>query len=286
MTPRHPWLGRFVPAFDSLVAASELEQDAPDDSLVWRVPAFTWAPGTAKHGPKGSGRLMPFRVHWKVLGDNSSTRTGQAVGPGVDFDVRAEPELATVAQVRSAGRQARWALFDEFSRWVPKAVASAHAVRSAEVAKTLGRADLPLLDDPALEAVGDELLVGQHGFFERMLALVVRPGCFDRVDPELWVHTMLRREADQAVGRAIGDVLPGPRIRGLFAEHRNEPLDLQRLIDLYNRGISRTNRIGPARAAKALLVGSAGPASLPDEQLDTALSHASSAEDVCLEAGT
>ncbi|ARD42456.1 hypothetical protein [Actinomyces gaoshouyii] len=279
--PRHPWLGRFIPALDSLVAASELAPDTPDDARVWRVAAFTWAPGTTSHGRKGSRRLMPYRVHWDVLADSPEERTGQVVGPGVTLDVRAEPEPVTVAQLRSEARDARWCLFTELSRWAPGAVAAAHSVRSAEIARNMQRDDTPLLDGPALEAVEGELMLAPRGFFERMLTLVVRPSCFDRADPELWIRTMLRREADQAVGRAIGDVLPGPQIRRLLAMHRDEPLDLQRLIDLYNRGASRTNRIGPSRAARALLAGTASPTQQPEYRLKH-LACAQSAEDTYL----
>ena len=271
--PRHPWLGKFIPALDSLVAASGLAPDTPDDTCVWRVAAFTWAPGTTRHGRKGSRRLMPYRIHWDVLAAGPEERTGQAVGPGVALDVRAEPEPVTVAQLRCEAWDARWCLFTELSRWAPRMVAAAHSVRSAEIARSMQRKDVPLLDGPALEAVVDELMLSSRGFFERMLTLVVRPACFDRADPELWIRTMLRREADQAVGRAIGDVLPGPQIRRLYAMHRDESLDLQRLIDLYNRGASRTNRIGPSRAARALLVGTASPAQQPERWLEH-LAHA------------
>lgn len=283
MLPKDPWLGRFIPDLDSLIAASKLESDAPAAASVWRVPAFTWAPGTAEHGRKGVGRRMPFRVHWDVLADGPQTRTGQAVGPGAVLDVRAKPEAVTVAQLRKEARDARWRLFGELSRWAPEAVAGAHAVRRAEIAKNMQRVDRPLLDGPALEAVADELMVGPRGFFERMLALIVRQGCFDHVDPEMWVRTMLRREADQAVGRAIGDVHPGPRLRRLFAMHRDEPLDLLQLIELYNKGISRSNRIGPSRARRALLAGMVAP-TMPLEGQPGYGVRTPSAEDTYLEA--
>lgn len=94
---------------------------------------------------------------------------------------------------------------------------------------------------------------------------------------------MLRRDADQAVGRAIGDVLPGPRIRRLAAEHRGgEPLNLDRIIALYNRGVSRSNRVGAARAARALLVGGLAPARLSEERLMALLPSSPGAEDVYL----
>ena len=67
MSARHPWLARFVPALDALVAVSELDPCASDETVVWRAPAFTWAPGTGEQGRKGAGRLMPLRVHWNVL---------------------------------------------------------------------------------------------------------------------------------------------------------------------------------------------------------------------------
>ena len=277
---RHPWLARFVPELEALVSAADLDPHTPDEAVVWRVPAFTWAPGTSEQGRKGAGRLMPFRVHWNVLSDTPGTRTGRAVGPGVLLDSTAEPSPVAASQLRHEAASARWVLFDELSTWAPKAVAAAHAVRSAEVASNQGAEDVPLLDAPALEAVVDELMLGEHGLFERMLALVVRPSCFDRVDPERWVRTMLRREADQAIGRAIGDVPPGPRVRRLAAAHRDEPLE--RIVRLYNNGISRSNRIAPARAARALLVGLAVPMRLREERLMGALPHVPSAEDVYL----
>lgn len=283
MSARHPWLARFVPALDALVAVSELDPCASDEAVVWRAPAFTWAPGTGEQGRKGAGRLMPLRVHWNVLSGGPGVRTGSAVGPGVLLDVEAEPDPVTVSRLRSAAGDARWALFRELDFWAAKAVASAHAVRSAEVASNRGVEDVPLLDPPALEAVADELMVGEHGFFKRMLDLIVRPACFDRVDPLRWIRTMLRRDADQAVGRAIGDVLPGPRIRRLAAEHRGgEPLNLDRIIALYNRGVSRSNRVGAARAARALLVGGLAPARLSEERLMALLPFSPGAEDVYL----
>ena len=283
MLPRHPWLGRNVPLLDSLVAASEISPDAPEDSEVWRLPAFTWAPSTPRHGRKGRGRLMPYRVHWDVLVDGPSVRTGQAVGPGTHLEVEAAPERVTVATLRAQGRDARWRLFNEISSWVPRAVAGAHAVRSAEVAQNMRRQERPLLDPVSLETIADGLMLAPRGFFERMLRLVVRPTCFDRADPELWVRTMLRREADQAVGRAVGDVLPGPQIRRLYAMHRDEPLTLEQLIALFNEGVSQSNRIGARRATRALLVNSAGAVETPEAQLGHAFS-APSAEDVYLRA--
>ena len=278
--PRHPWLARFVPDVDARVAASELNPDTPDEVEMWRVPAFTWAPGTSIQGRKGKGRLMPFRIHWNVLSDSPAPRTSTAVGPGASFDVTAEPEPVAVGQLRHEAEAARWRLFSELNSWVSKAVVAAHAVRSAEIASSRNIRDVPLLDSPALEAVADELMVGDHGFFSRMLPLIVRQTCFDKVDPERWMRTMLRRDADQAVGRAVGDVLPGPRVRRLASKLPGGSLD--EIVELYNRGVSRSNRIAPARAACALLIGRTAPEHIDDERLADALPHAPSAEDVCL----
>lgn len=284
MTPRHPWLARFVPALEALVAVSELGPGAPGGSVVWRVPAFTWVTGTREHGCKGRGRLMPVRVHWRVLSDGPVVREGRAVGPGVVLDVTAKPEPVEAGRLREEAEEARWRLFSELGPWASKAVVAAHAVRSAEVAASRGVREAPLLDALALEAVADELMVGDHGFFIRMLSLVVRPECFDRVDPERWVRTMLRRDADQAVGRAVGDVLPGPQVRRLAARHPGE--SLEEIVALYNRGVaSRSNRIAPARAARALLVGRAVPVCVSEECLVAVTPPAPSAEDVCLGVG-
>ena len=131
---RHPWLARFVPELEALVSAADLDPHTPDEAVVWRVPAFTWAPGTSEQGRKGAGRLMPFRVHWNVLSDTPGTRTGRAVGPGVLLDSTAEPSPVAASQLRHEAASARWVLFDELSTWAPKAVAAAHGLRTSEAA--------------------------------------------------------------------------------------------------------------------------------------------------------
>ena len=281
---RHHWLATYVPDIEALIAGAELDPEAPDELLVGLVPAFAWAPATSRHGAKGRGSVaMPYRVDWDVLSSGLMERSGTARGPGRSLAITVEPEGVTAGQVRQRAEDARWHLFEEMSRWAPRAVASAHGARSAEVAASTGRADVPLLDGPDLEALTNELMLGEQGFFARMLGLVVRRRCFDRVDPQRWIRTMLRREADQAVGRAVGDVLPGPRVRRIAAAHGDQPLET--VVALYNQGISRTNRIAADRAARALLVGRLTPASVGEGQLEAALPAAPSAEDMFLGVG-
>lgn len=293
---RHPWLARWAPVLEAMIQAADVPEGLDDRERVWAVPAFMWVAAPEVMGRKGrdrasGGRLdVPVRIQWDGGGTVCTTvggRRGLAVGPGVDRPVRAVGVEAAAGAVRAAGREARWRLFGEVELWAGEQVARAAAVRRREIAEARGLADvdvgLPALDEVALEGIASDLMVAEGGAFERMCRLMVRPSCFERTDPLRWLRMTLAREADQAVGRALGDVWTGPRLRRLAARHPH--LSEKGVAARFNATHAR--QVSAAQVRRALDAGRARRVPLGHDLADVIdeLVSVPSAEDVALGLG-
>ncbi|MBW3068950.1 hypothetical protein GZ998_05410 [Actinomyces sp. 594] len=293
---RHPWLARWAPALEAMIQAADLPEGLGDGESVWVVPAWMWVTAPAAMGRKGydrvsGGRLgVPVRVQWDAGGTvspRSGDRRGRAVGPGIDQPVQAAGAETTAGAVRVAGEEARWSLFSEVEVWAAGQVERAAAARRREIAEAHGHADVdtgpPPLDEVALEGITSDLMVAPGGAWERMCRLMVRPGCFERTDPLRWLRMTLAREADQAVGRALGDVWTGPRLRRLAAAHPH--LSVEGVAERFNAGHVRQVTAGQVR--RALEAGRARRVALNHDLAEgiDALAVSPSAEDVALGLG-
>ncbi|MDO4243516.1 MAG: hypothetical protein Q4C85_07135 [Actinomyces sp.] len=278
-----------------MIQAADLPEGLGDRERVWTVPAFMWVAAPEVMGRKGrdrasGGRLdVPVRIQWDGGGTvwvTAGARRGQAVGPGVVRPVVAPGVEATAGDVRAAGWEARWRLFGEVEPWAGEQVARAAAVRRREIADARGLADVdvgPALDEVALEGIASDLMVAEGGAFERMCRLMARPSCFERTDPLRWLRMTLAREADQAVGRALGDVWTGPRLRRLAALHPH--LSEEGVAARFNATHAR--QVSAAQVRRALDAGRGRQVPLRHDLADVIdeLVSVPSAEDVALEAG-
>lgn len=245
MTPHAAQAVRLVCA---LITAADVAQAAVSEA--WVVDPFVVLPAPASRGV-AAGDLMPYRVDLPTtVVPGPDPAPVRVKGHLVDQGVVLTPHLVGAFEAAEGGARAWWELFAYCEPMARKAVQRAHGRRVAELSDATGRPPTPLLDEIALESVVDQMMTGRGGSFERMTRLVLSPTRFQRVSPARWLATTIYREAWQQVGKAVGDVRPGPRIR-LMASKMHGSTHAQ-VASAFNATVTASNRITPDLVERAL----------------------------------
>ena len=130
------------------------------------------------------------------------------------------------------------------------------------------------LSGPVLDTLADEIVLGPDGRrsrADRLLERCLLPGTFNNVDPLRYVATSLRCTAVQAVQRHLGDPAAGAGVRRVAAQlsvPRDRPLspeDIQLVLKEFQAAHPK-ERLGPARAARALEFYTAALAPMPAQR--------------------
>lgn len=261
----------------------------PRRGAVVELPTWIWLPaaGRGRKGiaRDGGSLLMPARVEWSVPNPGivpdgqmvtlrwrshgmeqqiSGTTTVTAGHAGASF-VDGEPPAGAVAvatepaaalrrrlsDLSQDGAQAWWDALTSLEPFVERALTNGHAYLARDVHGRDGAP--PVLDEVSLAQLRDHMLLGEEGDkaspVGRLIEGSLDAARFASVDPERYVMTALRRDAQEAIRRRIGDPHVGSRIRRVAQEIGSRDIGL--VVAAYNDG-RRSDLIGPDRAEKAL----------------------------------
>jgi hypothetical protein len=252
------------------------------------LPTVAWADGPANH-PKRSHGLLPHPITWgspalivvepgetvqlrwmasgwlrRIEGTmivscaTDETSRDPSIGFGT-FDVpprRVDVEPASAARVglalrghAGAGSSAVWSLHEHLRPWLRRALDAAHRAVSAELRVR------HCLDDVALDDLLTEIELGSPDRPSLITKVIDRLADVNRARPNVdvgrYVAATFRRDAELAIRRRIDD----PRWVGValrrFARDRPQ-LTLGELVAAFNDSGCMTERVGTARAEKAL----------------------------------
>lgn len=256
-------------------------------SGVAALPSWVWVSPTANVGRKdqddgGKHRLLlPARIQWRngedvitmAPGDRVEMswrvrglgidQSGSTIVCGVAASGRQElpdQSLPPAKMEISAGRDpgelqhrshlSRWALLTSLESWVERALRRANAAVAIEIHGP----DHPwagVLDRVAIESLRDRMMLGDgdEGPVARLIERCLHPDTFIRVDPARYIALTLRRDAEAAVRREIGDPPIGRKVRAIYRDLSPSSMDdlLGHIQDVYP-----DDRIGAGRAHRAL----------------------------------
>lgn len=266
-------------------AAAALAALEDADVAVFLAPMWLWTPETTRM----PGKPLPIRLSWSpspvFIVDRSTVQTVSFTADSLGVDLAGTVELrcgsglheparigdptvdggvfaAGAMDVRETRRAlqclvddgvvARWDAVGAIEPILRGYLRRAHTYLSHDMSLTGDPA--PLLSDETLEELHNELLLGEPGAPESMVfrllgRAVDSDGLFARVDPLRWLHTTIRREAQEALRGRVGDSHIGSRIRAVARDLRSTDVDA--VMSAY-RARHRTDLPGPVRVASAL----------------------------------
>lgn len=154
-----------------------------------------------------------------------------------------------------AGQEAMWQLLLSLEPFVTATVRKAHSAVCHEIGALTGFVQ-DVLHETGIEQVVNGMMFGASdeagsGSVQRMIELCLRPDCFARVDPMMFMHSHIRRDAEQEVRKLIGDPRIGGKIRRVAAEMPRATVE--EIVAEY-RNQYPNDRLSVARAEAALSV--------------------------------
>jgi hypothetical protein len=268
--------------------AAESARRAGRGGAVLLLPTVAWAEGPPDH-PKRAHGLLPYPITWgrpalilidpgetvhlqwmasgwlrrsegtmtvSCATDDTSRDPSVSVGA---FDVpprRIDVEPACAGRIdlvlrrhAAAGSAARWTLHEHLRPWLRRALEAAHRAVSAELRVR------HCLDGVALDDLLTEIELGSPDRPGLITKAIQRLTDVNRARPNVdvgrYVAATFRRDAELAIRRRIDD----PRWVGVALRRfaRDHPqLTLDELVTAFNDSGCMAERIGTARAAKAL----------------------------------
>lgn len=161
----------------------------------------------------------------RTQASHAGTHTSTGIDTSADVpDAMTAPPLShrrtitDLAKITADGKAAWWATALLLEPYLHKSLYRANAQIAHELDNhpgTNGR--YMVLSDTTIESIADHMLLGDRstpGSVERMLDACLRNN-FARVDPMRYIKTWLRRDAEEAIRRDIGDPKPGAKVRRL-----------------------------------------------------------------------
>lgn len=164
--------------------------------------------------------------------------------------------IAALQRISQAGRDSMWRFLTGLEPFVTATVRKAHAAVRHEIAGTTGRIQ-DVLPETGLEQVVNTMLLGaededaSNSSAMRLLNLCLRPECFVKVDPLMYLRQHIRRDAEEQIRRAIGDPRIGPKIRRLASSMPGS--SIEEMVEEYRLAFPK-DRLSLNRAEAALSV--------------------------------
>jgi hypothetical protein len=209
------------------------------------LPSWLWAePGVSLGAKARKVRRVPLRVRWagdRVLHlrepHSDLALTWTAKGLGRDFtgerlwgetegDLLGRRALFdALTELVEAAAISRWELLTWIEPQVERELKRAHSALSMEIDG--GKGAQRLLDRTMLATVRDRMLLGEEdahgrkhpGQVQQILDRCLKPDTFRRVEPMRYIKDALRRDANAAVRRVLGDPHIGRQIRRVALGH-------------------------------------------------------------------
>lgn len=287
---RHPGLNRIETLLAAVTHGRAAESARWDGrgGAVLLLPTVAWLDGPASHPKRSHGRLphpmtwdrppvalvepgQTVQLRWMASGwlrRMEGTMTvicapdATSRDPSIGFDAfdippqvidvvpgSAAPVGRALQRCADAGGSARWALHEQLRPWLRRALESAHRAVSAELRVR------HCLDGVALDDLFTEIELGSPGRPSLITKAIERLADVNRARPNVdagrYVAATFRRDAELAIRRRIDD----PRWVGVAFRRfaRDHPrLTLDELVAAFNESACMTERIGAARAERAL----------------------------------
>lgn len=256
---------------------------------IWRLPSIDVGRKAAARG--GGSLLLPIRLQWRegplrILAEGTHRLGWEARGMG--YDLKGVAEVAAVRfpnppagagglehdrlevglipagnaareleRIATDGDLAWWQASGMIEPILLRALHRAHAVVGGDLRSDGGN----LIDPTDIEIIRDNLVLGDgardSSHIGRLLSRCLAPQTFTSVDPMRYITASLRRDAEEALRRHIGDPRLGPKIRRLAEEMGDK--DVRGLVDAYNARYP-SDHLGASRAEIALEIGRRPPA--------------------------
>lgn len=167
--------------------------------------------------------------------------------------------INSLKALSEAGKAARWELVTFIEPEVRTVTLRAHGAVSNEMGLSSGVV-VPVLDGQGLESVINAMLLGEEndkgewkpGSVFRLIDLCLTPDCFRKVEPLRYMVKHLRRDAETAIRKKIGDPHIGPKVREVARQ--NPRAGVEEIVELYRQVYPR-DRLSERRAQDALSVG-------------------------------
>lgn len=166
--------------------------------------------------------------------------------------------VAALNRMVEDGKSARWEIIREMEPRVLQTIHKAHSAVSHEIGLSTGIIQ-PMLDETGLEEVLSVMMFGyvdergeeRPGSVFRLLNLCQSPSAFVKVDPLRYIAKHLRRDAESAIRKKLGDPHIGPKIREIARRFPNT--DISVVVAQY-RKVYPKDRLSTNRAQEALSV--------------------------------
>lgn len=126
--------------------------------------------------------------------------------------------VAALDELVTGGKAAWWGASEMLEPWVEQSLVKARSRVSADLGKQPGvHGRRVLVSDTTLDSLASDMWLGTRespGSVERLLSRCLQHD-FAKVDPMLYVRHWLRRDAEAAIRRTIGDSKYGSKVRRL-----------------------------------------------------------------------
>lgn len=207
------------------------------------------------HAYAGQGRLIAR------AGNPLTAAPGEAPSLAEPLYTGFGPERMIAAALKRLvldGESARWEIIRELEPRVLQTIHKAHSAVSHEIGLSTGIIQ-PMLDETGLEEVLSVMMFGyidergdeRPGSVFRLLSLCESPTTFVKVDPLRYISKHLRRDAESAIRKKLGDPHIGPKIREIARRFPNT--DISVVVAQY-RKVYPKDRLSTNRAQEALSV--------------------------------
>lgn len=227
--------------------------DAPAQDYAWMAQSLGWEDEGATTAPTPTCSITNWQHTFTSVTSTSTVRTVITSGSVLRIEVE-----RTLKALSRAGAEAEWQFLIGLEPFVTSTVHKAHSAVCHEIGELRGRV-VDMLDETGLEQVVNVMMFGAVGegpaapsSARRMLELCLRPECFRRVDPMMYIHVHLRRDAEDEVRRAVGDPRIGRKVRRVAAQMPGATVD--EVVREY-RIQHPQDRLSVSRAEAALSVG-------------------------------
>ncbi|WP_375000185.1 hypothetical protein [Aeromicrobium sp. CTD01-1L150] len=209
----------------------------------------TWTMSSLGHTGVGSIEVACSEL---VRSERTDTSGDDTPPSSVTYPPQSRQKIsAELERIAEAGRLAEWQFRMNLEKFVDQCVHKAHRRVLADIFDE----DVVALFDPIkLDQIRDRILFGDDenpGAVTRLIERCLRPSSFAKVDPVRYISSSLRRDAEDAVRKEIGDPRIGRALRRLAETVQPDSID--ELVEAYNE-LNPNARISTKRAHDAMTI--------------------------------